>query len=101
MPPARVEIEFREPYLPADPLHDAQATQMLIEMGLTSAIEEVAKRNGLTHDEARQRVERYRTEQAEVGGTVIPEGFHMHPDGSIMPDPPGMAEEEPSLREVV
>jgi hypothetical protein len=25
----------------------------------------------------------------------------MHPDGSIMPDPPGMAEEEPNLREVV
>ena len=100
MPAARVEIEFREPYLPADPLHDAQATQMLIEMGLTSAIEEVAKRNGLTHDEARQRVERYRTEQAEVAGAVIPEGFHMHQDGSIMPDPPGMAEDEPSLREV-
>jgi hypothetical protein len=67
MPAARIEIEFREPYLPADPLHDAQATQMLIEMGLTSAIEEVAKRNGLTHDEARIRVERYRTEQAEIG----------------------------------
>ena len=68
LPRARVDIEYREPYQPADPLHDAQATKMMIDMNLTSAVEEVAKRGGLTHDEAHARVIQFRDEQQEIGG---------------------------------
>ena len=73
LPRARVDIEYREPYQPADPLHDAQATKMMIDMNITTAVEEVAKRNGLTHDEARARVEGYIRENAEISADAAEE----------------------------
>ena len=57
LPPARVELEFREAYMPADPLHEAQSMQLRIALGVSSPIAEIARLQGLTHDEARERFE--------------------------------------------
>lgn len=74
MPRARVDIEYREPYQPADPLHDAQATKMMIDMNITSAVAEVAKRGGFTQEEARARVIQFRDEQREIGSATTLNG---------------------------
>ncbi len=93
LPDARVEVTYRDHPMPADPLHEAQAMKMLIEMGLTTPARELAKMEGISVEDARAQV-------AEMMAEAIPEGFHMHPDGSIMPDPPDMAANEPKIREV-
>ena len=53
LPPARVRVEFRESYMPADPLNDAQAMERRIALGVSSPIAEIARVEGLTYDEAR------------------------------------------------
>jgi len=58
LPSARVRIEFRESYMPADPLHEAQAMERRIGLGVSSPIAEIARLEGLTYDEARTRFER-------------------------------------------
>jgi hypothetical protein len=55
IPPARVKLEFRESYMPADPLHEAQAMERRIALGVSSPISEIARLEGLTYDEARVR----------------------------------------------
>lgn len=57
VPDCIVEVEYREPIIPADPLHDAQAIAMLIAMSQTSEIRERAKRDGCSLAEAKQRCE--------------------------------------------
>ena len=47
LPEARVEVEYLDHPMPADPLHDAQATKMNVEMGLTSPARELARREGI------------------------------------------------------
>lgn len=57
IPDCRVEVEYREPIIPADPLHDAQAVEKMIQLGLTSEYRERAKLDGISLDEARRRVD--------------------------------------------
>jgi hypothetical protein len=60
LPPARVEIEFREPVVPADPLHDAQALQLQKELGLIGLVRARAKMDGISLDEALRRMQQDR-----------------------------------------
>lgn len=55
LPDCTVEVEYREPIIPADPLHDAQAMAMLIAMKQTSEARERAKRDGISLEEATAR----------------------------------------------
>lgn len=55
IPDCRVDVEYREPIIPADPLHDAQAIAMLITLTQTSEYRERAKRDGCSYDEAKER----------------------------------------------
>lgn len=57
LPDAVVEVDYREPIIPADPLHDAQAIAMLIAMKQTSEPRERAKRDGISLAEALTRCE--------------------------------------------
>lgn len=56
LPPARVQLEFREPVLPADPLHDAQALQLQQALGLIGKVRARAKMDGIGVEEALQRM---------------------------------------------
>ena len=56
LPPARVMLEFREPVLPADPLHDAQALQLQQTLGLIGKVRARAKMDGISPEEALQRM---------------------------------------------
>jgi hypothetical protein len=56
LPEAIVTVEYREPVVAADPLHDAQAADLELKNGLTSRAQIVASREGLTLDEAEERV---------------------------------------------
>ena len=56
-PPARVRVEYRESHIPADPLHEVQAAQVRCALGISSPITEIARLEGLTYDEARERFE--------------------------------------------
>lgn len=52
LPKATVKVEYREKTVPADPLHEAQADKLLVDMGIVSPAEIIAKRKGLTQSEA-------------------------------------------------
>lgn len=65
LPEARVTVEYREPVVAADPLHDAQAADLELKNGLTSREQIVASREGLTLDEAAERVRANRASQDE------------------------------------
>jgi hypothetical protein len=56
LPPAKVELEFREPVLPADPLHDAQALQLQQSLGLIGKVRARAKMDGIGVEEALRRM---------------------------------------------
>jgi urease gamma subunit len=56
LPPAKVELEFREPVLPADPLHDAQALQLQQTLGLIGKVRARAKMDGIGVEEALRRM---------------------------------------------
>lgn len=56
LPPARVQLEFREPVMPADPLHDAQALQLQQTLGLIGKVRARAKMDGISVDEALARM---------------------------------------------
>jgi hypothetical protein len=56
LPSARVEIEFREPVVPADPLHDAQALELFQRLGLIGRVRARAKMDGISTDEAIRRM---------------------------------------------
>ena len=66
-PPALVEVEYREPIMPIDPLHDAQALQLQIAMGLTSSARARALRDGTSVEEAQRKIDE------ERGDTPVPE----------------------------
>jgi hypothetical protein len=55
-PEATVEVDYREPIVPADPLHDAQALQMLVELGQTGRVRARAQRDGVSLEEAARRM---------------------------------------------
>lgn len=59
-PAALVEVEYREPIMPIDPLHDAQALQLQIAMGLTSAARARALRDGTSVEEAQRKIDEER-----------------------------------------
>ena len=69
-PPARVRVEYRESYIPADPLHEVQAAQVRCALGISSPILEIARLEGLTYDEARDRFERNLRDTALLGSSV-------------------------------
>lgn len=69
-PDAEVRVEYREPTLPADPLHTAQGLQIEIGLGLTSSVRERARRDGVSQDEARRRVLEDRADSAALGLTM-------------------------------
>ena len=72
-PEALVEVEFREPILPVDPLHDAQALDLMIKRHQTSEARARALRDGTSVEEAQSRIdEEIATEQER--GAVTPAG---------------------------
>ena len=79
MPPARVAVEYLEPYMPADPLHDAQAMQLRIALGTSSPIREIARLSGLTTEEAKRRAEEYIEERRLVTGVELDEALDEGP----------------------
>lgn len=58
----QVDVTYTETAIVADPLHDAQALQLRIQLGLTSAAEVVAQERGISVTEARRIVARHRKE---------------------------------------
>jgi hypothetical protein len=70
-PAARVEVEYREPILPVDPLHDMQALELAIRLGQTSEARARALRDGTSVEEAARRIDEERattsTPAPEVG----------------------------------
>jgi hypothetical protein len=56
LPPAKVVLEFREPVMPADPLHDAQALQLQQTLGLIGKVRARAKMDGISVEEALARM---------------------------------------------
>lgn len=57
IPRARVHVEYRVPRPPSDPLHEAQANELEIGLGIDSPERIVAERRGVSRAEARQIVE--------------------------------------------
>ncbi len=57
LPPADLNITFRSAEPPTDPLHSAQSSSLRIQLGLSSAVSELMKQEGLTREEATRRVE--------------------------------------------
>jgi hypothetical protein len=73
-PPALVEVEYREPVLPVDPLHDMQALQMAIAMHQTSEARARALRDGTSMEEAQRKIaEEVADERARMAQTPAPE----------------------------
>ena len=58
----QVDVTYTETAIVADPLHDAQALQLRIQLGLTSAAEVVAQERGISVTEAGRIVARHRKE---------------------------------------
>ena len=68
LPPADVKMTYRHAEPPTDPLHAAQASELRIRLGLSSAPRELMKQEGLTPDEAKRRVEENKAETAMISG---------------------------------
>lgn len=56
-PPANVQVEYREPVLPVDPLHDMQALEIAIRLHQTSEARARALRDGTSVEEAQMRID--------------------------------------------
>jgi len=65
LPEAVVTVEYREPVVAVDKLHDSQGDDLDIKMGLTSRAQIVARRDGLTLEEAEARVAENLAKQQE------------------------------------
>jgi hypothetical protein len=52
LPKGRVDVEYREPWIAVDPLHDAQAMELRMSLGVSSRAVEVGRLNGWTLKEA-------------------------------------------------
>ena len=92
LPPARVEIEFREPVVPADPLHDAQALQLQKELGLIGLVRARAKMDGISLDEALRRMQQDREMDERFLQTASMPTAEVAPD---VPEPEAVAEVMP------
>jgi hypothetical protein len=55
-PEAIVEVDYREPIMPADPLHHVQALERAVALGQTSRVRARAVADGITPDEALARI---------------------------------------------
>jgi len=56
VPPTTVSVSYREPVQIVDELHQAQALERLVAMGITTPAEDLSRREAMSMDEARQRV---------------------------------------------
>jgi len=70
----RVDIEYREPVLPADPLHDAQARRMAFEDGQLSPAKELARNRGISVEAARAQIRENVAELATLREIVDADG---------------------------
>lgn len=66
-PDTTVEIRFSSYEVPVDPLHDAQALQMEIAQGITSPVDVVADRDGITRQSALDKIKRNLQEARDLG----------------------------------
>lgn len=66
-PAARVEVEYREPIMPADPLHHVQALERAIALGQTGRVRARAVLDGVSPDEAVARIQADRDLDALAG----------------------------------
>ncbi len=66
LPEAKVEMSYREPALVVDALHEQQAASLRIKQGISTSAQELARVEGISLTEARQRVEQNRREQIEL-----------------------------------
>jgi len=70
-PEALIEIDYREPVMPADPLHHVQALERAIALGQTGRVRARAVLDGVTLEEARERITKDR-EADELAGFTAP-----------------------------
>ena len=78
----RVEVTYTETAIVADPLHDAQALQLRIELGLTSTAEVVAAERGISVSDAQRIVDKNRKDR-QVGSPA-----KLNPDLQTQLPPP-------------
>ena len=71
-----VDVRYQTYEVPADPLHDAQALQMEIAQGITSPVDYVADRDGITRQSALDKIKRNLQESRDLG---ILEAPHVDP----------------------
>lgn len=71
-PEAIVEVEYREPVMPADPLHHVQALERAIALGQTGRVRARAVADGVTPDEALARILKDREMDEAAGYTTAP-----------------------------
>jgi capsid protein len=65
-----VEVRYQTYEVPADPLHESQALQMEIAQGITSPVDVVADRDGITRQSAYDKIKRNLQESRDLG--VLP-----------------------------
>ena len=73
IPEAVVAVTYRDHPMPADPLHSAQAIQMMISLGLTSTVRELAKQEGISLEAARELAQLIKEESAGPAPEEPPE----------------------------
>jgi len=67
LPAARVVLEFREPQVPADPLHEAQSIALFGQLGIYGAVASRARLDGIGLEEALKRILRERDLDRSAG----------------------------------
>lgn len=71
-PEAIVEVDYREPVMPADPLHHVQALERAVALGQTGRVRARAVADGITPDEALARILADKALDEQAGYTVAP-----------------------------
>lgn len=86
-PEAIVEVDYREPIMPADPLHHVQALERAIAMGQTGRVRARAVQDGVTPDEALRRILDDKAMDARAGfeGSPLDDGAGV---ADSLPDEP-------------
>jgi hypothetical protein len=100
-PEAIVQVDYRQPIVPADPLHDAQALQMLVDLGQTGRVRARAQRDGVSLEEAYRRMEQDRELDAAAMAQEPPEnsGLTMAEEAAVEGESVAMEAEEEALEE--
>lgn len=93
LPPALVTVEYYEPIVPTDPLHDSQADKLDIELMLTSTARVRARRDGISLDEAKRRIAEDLLYEQELAAMRTAAGSGAGPTPPPAPQP---AEDEAS-----